>query len=352
MNLVALAIPGFFAGIALELAVARGRGQKVYRFHDTLANLGCGIAQQATAIFVELPLLAAYVVLYDHRLITLPVWAQWVVGFFAIEIAYYWWHRVSHRVNLFWAAHITHHQSEEMNLAVALRQSAFTKLTFVPFLVALPFIGVPPVVYAVVYAINLLYQFWIHTELIPRLGWFEHIFNTPSHHRVHHAINPQYLDKNYGGILIVWDRLFGSFSVEQERCRYGITKRLGSFNPIWAQVHYWRDLWRNGLWRTMWDEPAAVKIPDRAIPDPRPLSRGEIALTTTLLVATTSGTIALLMFHPRWPLWIDLAVAAAMIGLLGWMGVLLDASSARADRAAPRSHRVAVPEDSRRARSG
>jgi len=147
-------------------------------------------------------------------------------------------------VNVLWAAHVVHHQSEDFNLAVALRQAVATSFTSLPFYLPMAFLGVPPVVYATMVALSTLYQFWIHTELVGKLGRLEWILNTPSHHRVHHAVNPQYLDKNYAAALILWDRFFGTFAEEREPCVYGTVHPLESFKPVWAQLAYWRDLWR------------------------------------------------------------------------------------------------------------
>jgi alkylglycerol monooxygenase len=151
-------------------------------------------------------------------------------------VGYYWWHRLSHEVNLLWAVHVVHHQSEDYNLAVALRQAILSPVTVLPFYLPLALLGVPVLQFAVVEALVTLYQFWIHTELVGRIGPLEAVLNTPSHHRVHHAVNPQYLDKNYAGTFILWDRLFGSFAPERERCIYGVSHPLQSFNATWAQV--------------------------------------------------------------------------------------------------------------------
>src|SRR5208282_1018686 len=183
--------------------------------------------------------LGVYALVYQRaRLITFPqgsLW-PWALAVVGVELGYYWWHRLSHEVNFMWAVHVVHHQSEDYNLAVALRQAILSPVTVLPFYLPLAVLGVPVVPFAVVDALVTLYQFWIHTELVRRCGPLEAVLNTPSHHRVHHAVNPQYLDRNYGGTFIVWDRLFGSFAEEREACIYGVSHPLRSFNPIWAQV--------------------------------------------------------------------------------------------------------------------
>jgi alkylglycerol monooxygenase len=240
-NYIALAIPFFFVFIAIELAVERWRGRRWYRFSDAVTDLGCGVTSQVVNLFFQGALLFPYVWLYNHH--KLVDWSGspavlWVIALVGVDFLYYWWHRLSHEVNLLWAAHIVHHQSEDYNLAVALRQAVLTAYTVAPFYLPLALLGVPPLVYATSVAISTLYQFWIHTEALGKLGPLELILNTPSHHRVHHARNAEYLDKNYGAILIVWDRLFGTFIEETERPAYGLTKPIQSFNPMWAQVHY------------------------------------------------------------------------------------------------------------------
>jgi alkylglycerol monooxygenase len=270
-NYIALAVPLFFLLIAVELLTKRGRA--TYRFPQTITALGCGVVQRVTLLFYEASLLVVYTVVYRHaRLFDLEgrPGTAWIVALVGVDFIYYWWHRASHRVNVLWAAHIVHHQSEEYNLAVALRQGVFTPLTALPFSLPLAVLGVPPLIYVAADALDTLYQFWIHTESVRRLGPFEAVLNTPSHHRVHHGRNPQYLDRNYGGILIIWDRLFGTFEPERAPVLYGITTPLHSFNPLWAQLHHFRDLARraarsaggDGWWKT-WVRPPDHE-PERA----------------------------------------------------------------------------------------
>jgi alkylglycerol monooxygenase len=260
-NYIALAVPFFFLLIGLELVIAHRQRRSAYRFADTIADLGCGITQRITLLFVEALLLLIYVQLYEHaRLADLgrhPLLAG-LVAFVAVDFIYYWWHRASHRANFLWAAHVVHHQSEEFNLAVALRQSVLTPLTFTPFAVPLALIGIPPLIYVAAVALNTLYQFWIHTELVSNLGPLEKVLNTPSHHRVHHARNPGYLDRNYAAVFIVWDRLFGTFAPERERPDYGITKPLRSFNALWAQVQPFAELTALSRTAPSWRDRLAV----------------------------------------------------------------------------------------------
>ncbi len=243
-NPIALAIPFFFLLMGVEIFFARRRGLKLYRFPDAIVDLSCGMTQQILLVFEVGVLVAAYKWLYQHRLFEFApgsVW-PWVIAFFAVDFVYYWWHRFSHESNVLWAVHMVHHQSEDYNLAVALRQAVLSVWTILPFHLPLALVGVPPVVMLLVDSLSTLYQFWIHTELVGKMGWYEWIFNTPSQHRVHHAVNPVYLDKNYAATLCIWDRLFGTFEPEVEQPVYGLVKPLGSFNPMWAQVHHFFDM--------------------------------------------------------------------------------------------------------------
>lgn len=254
MQLIAWSIPGFIVLILLEAWIARRRGLRIYRLPVALSDMGCGITSQLFNLVTFGVGVAVYAAVYACRGWDLDpgsAWT-WLLGMLGVDFLYYWWHRASHEINVLWAAHVVHHHSEDYNLAVALRQALLTNFTMLPFFLPLALLGVPPLVYVASKALNSLYQFWIHTELIGRLGPLERVVNTPSHHRVHHAINPRYLDRNYAGILMLWDQLFGSFEVERERPVYGITKPLGSLNPLWANVHYLVDITRLAARATRW----------------------------------------------------------------------------------------------------
>ena len=245
VDYIVLAIPVFFALIGVELVVARCQGRSLYRLNDSVNDLSCGILQQLLGVALKTVLFAGYVWVYEsHRLLEIPVEsaAAWIACFFGVEFFYYWFHRKSHEINVFWAAHVVHHQSEEYNLAVALRQGAFQQGFSWIFYLPLALAGFPPVMFLALSSFNTLYQFWIHTRTIGRLGAFEWVFNTPSNHRVHHARNPKYIDRNHGGTLIIWDRLFGTYVAEEEEPVYGITTPLRSWNPVWANLHYWAEL--------------------------------------------------------------------------------------------------------------
>lgn len=263
-SLITLSIPAFFVLIGVELIAARVLRRKVHRLNDALDDLNCGIVSQLPGVFTSALTLGLYTLCFGLGRETLGVaeldgdrWTTWLIALLGIDLAYYWFHRLSHEINFLWAAHVVHHQSEDYNLAVALRQSAVQGYFNLPFYLPLALIGVPPLVYVIALQINTLYQFWIHTRLIGRIGPLEAVLNTPSHHRVHHGADPKYLDRNYAGILIIWDRMFGTFQAEQEEPTYGTTKPLARWNAVWANLDVWAQLgrearalprWRDRVW--------------------------------------------------------------------------------------------------------
>ncbi|MCB0754217.1 MAG: sterol desaturase family protein [Flavobacteriales bacterium] len=243
VSYIALSIPVFFLLIGIELLVGYLKKEKLYRFNDALTNINLGTGQQIVGVMMKGLFFLGYLYLYEHRVYTFEnTWFTWILLFLGVDFFYYWFHRMSHEVNALWAAHIVHHQSEDYNLSVALRQSWFQGWFSWAFYLPLAVVGFDPIMFAAMNSFNTLYQFWIHTTTIKTLGPLEWIFNTPSHHRVHHGSNPKYIDKNHAGSLIIWDRLFGTFQKEEEEVVYGITKPLNSWNPIWANFHYWKEL--------------------------------------------------------------------------------------------------------------
>lgn len=289
VDYIALAIPFFFLLIFIEWLAARWLDRDVYRLNDSINDLHTGILQQVLGIFVKAVTFGAYVVVFElssrWELSASSAWV-WIVCFLAVDHQYYWFHRISHEVNLPWGAHIVHHSSEEFNLAVALRQGAFQPLFSWIFYIPLAVIGFPPLVFLTCSSFNTIYQFWIHTRLIDRLGPLEWVLNTPSHHRVHHGCDEKYLDRNYAGALIIWDRLYGSFQIEEEEPTYGITKPLASWNPLWANLHYYKDLadmtaaapswseklkvwWKGPSWKPAWKPDGPGRTPEVS-----PLSHG------------------------------------------------------------------------------
>jgi sterol desaturase/sphingolipid hydroxylase (fatty acid hydroxylase superfamily) len=244
INPIVLSIPIFFILIGIELIVERFTHQKLYNLPDTIANLSCGITQQLSGLFLKIFAVGAYQFLFEQAaFFSLERnWIYWLALFLLVDFAYYWAHRMSHEVNLFWGGHVVHHQSEEYNLSVALRQSSLQVIWTFGFSLPIALLGFNTLDFVLVSSLNTLYQFWIHTETIKKLGWLEYIFNTPSHHRVHHGRDPKYIDKNHAGYLIIWDRLFGTFQAEEEKPTYGITKPINSWNALYANFSHYADM--------------------------------------------------------------------------------------------------------------
>ncbi len=244
LNPIVLSIPIFFLLIGIELAVERFSHRKLYRLPDTISNLSCGITSQLSGLFLKILAIGVYEILFSNfAFFELEKgWLYWISLFLLVDFAYYWAHRMSHEVNLFWGGHVVHHQSEDYNLSVALRQSSLQIVWTFAFNLPLALIGFETLDFALVAALNTLYQFWIHTETIKKLGFLEYFLNTPSHHRVHHGRDPKYIDKNHAGSLIIWDKMFGTFQAEEEKPTYGITKPLNSWNAVWANVSHYAEM--------------------------------------------------------------------------------------------------------------
>ena len=340
-QIIVLATPVFLALIGLELAIGRRRGRNTYRLNDALSSIGLGVLSQVMGLFTALLTLgiysAAYTGLAPWRLPVESPWT-WLGALVAYDFLYYWHHRAGHRIAVFWAAHVVHHQSEDYNLSTALRQTSSGWLFGWIFYLPMALAGVPPLVFGVVALIDLLYQFWVHTEHVGRLGWFDRWFCAPSNHRVHHAVNDAYLDRNYGGILIVWDRLFGTYAAEDPAnpCIYGTRGPLRSWNPVRANLQVYAGLARDA-WRTrrladkaaVWLKPPGWRPPDLAVADPKPafdlasverfdtvMSRRAQVLALALFVGLLAGTSWLLWNAHRlaWPVQAG-AATTILVGL-------------------------------------
>jgi alkylglycerol monooxygenase len=260
-NIIVNAIPFFFLLMGIEIIYNYFSHRGYYKAKDSMANLGTGILSQLAGFLIKPAKILAYSwVFYNWNIdkaFNLGLWSTdltttqgivtWIIGFLLIDMLYYWFHRHAHEVNLLWSAHVVHHSSEEYNLSVALRQSTLQGLFSLPYYLPAALLGIDPIIYMASYGLNLIYQFWIHTRFVPKLGPLEWILCTPSHHRVHHARQMKYLDRNHAGVLIIWDKLFGTFHVEEEEPIYGIYPRFKSYNAVMANidpiielVHYFR----------------------------------------------------------------------------------------------------------------
>jgi sterol desaturase/sphingolipid hydroxylase (fatty acid hydroxylase superfamily) len=254
--IITWATPVFFLLIGIELLVAKLRGRDAYASNDAINSIGLGAISQLVAVFAKLLTIGIYAWCAGHlALFRLPAdsVAVWIGALLAYDFCYYWLHRMGHEVNILWAAHVVHHQSERYNLSTALRQP------WSPFLVVwvfapMPLLGYPTAITRKAGQLNLLYQYWIHTDAIRSIGPGEEVLNTPSHHRVHHGSNRGYLDRNHGSILILWDRLFGTFQREEEPVVYGLTKNIGTYSPAVIATHEHRDMLRDVADATTWRE--------------------------------------------------------------------------------------------------
>ena len=253
---VALAVPFFILLLTIEIVWIRMRGRRAghYEWRDTLTSLSMGLGSTIAGLLTGGIYVAAALFVSQFRVLDFGwVWWAFLACFLLDDLAYYAFHRSAHRVRWFWASHVIHHSSQHYNLSTALRQT-WTGTLSLSFIFRLPlFLLFEPAMVFFVSGVNLVYQFWIHTESVKRFPrWFEYVFNTPSHHRVHHATNPRCLDRNYAGMLIIWDRMFGTFLPEpdDEELRYGIVKNLGSFNPLWVATHEWA-----GIAKDVWSAP-------------------------------------------------------------------------------------------------
>ena len=284
-NLIVLAIPGFVALMVLEALADAVMRRDLYEFKDSAASITMGFGSVAVGLITKALQLGIFTLVYRFRLFHLGYqWWVWILLFFGDELSYYWFHRTSHECRLFWASHVVHHSSQRYNLSTALRQSWTGTLTGWIFWLWLPLVGFHPVMVLTMQAISLLYQFWIHTELVRSMGPLELVLNTPSHHRVHHGANPRYIDRNHAGTLILWDRLFGTFEPEDaaDRPRFGLTRNIHTYNPVRIALHEWADIvrdvhrapgWRNKLryvfgrpgWRHDGSDHGSASVEDKAV---------------------------------------------------------------------------------------
>ncbi len=278
---VGLAVPVFLTLIALELIIDRIRGTRYYRLADAINSLSCGVISTGMRVFFGFVGLFVYEWVLTHVApfhLSVSGWTTWVFTFIAYDLCYYWHHRLGHTVGILWAVHSVHHQSEEFNLTTALRQPGTGPFTSWIFYTPLALVGVPVTVFLLVGVAQLFYQFWPHTQVVGRMGFLDRWIQTPSNHRVHHAQNDIYLDKNYVGVFVIWDHIFGSFQEEldEEPPIYGIRGQLRSWNPVWANLHYYsvmaHDCWHAARWQDklrVWFAPPGWRPADVAARFPK-----------------------------------------------------------------------------------
>ncbi len=346
MTAIVYAVPVFFALIAVEALVGIRRGHNSYRINDAINSISLGILSQITAVFTRLIRIGIYAAVFQYVALFEPSagdWWVWIGALLLYDFCYYWNHRLGHECAVFWASHVVHHQSQDFNLSTALRQTSSGALLGWIFYLPMAIVGVPPLVFAVVGLIDLLYQYWIHTEHIGKLGWFDRIFASPSNHRVHHAVNDKYLDKNYGGILIIWDRMFGTFVEEGDKCVYGTRAPLYSWDPVWANLEVYAALIKNS-WRTrstadkirVWLKPPGWQPPDLERREHKPafelsavrlydpaVSAGLQILSAAQLAALVTAACLFLLKAETLPLLHSGLIYAALVAGLWAIGGLL-----------------------------
>ena len=247
-NLIHYAIPFFVVTIILEVILTVKVRLHEYNFKDAGTSITMGLGNVALGLVSKFLMLGLFYFIYNsYHIFDIPfAWWAWILLLFADDFCYYWFHRISHESRFFWASHVVHHSSQKYNLSTALRQTWSGGFYTFIFWAPLILIGFHPVMVMVQMSISLIYQYWIHTELIDRMPrWFEAIFNTPSHHRVHHATNPQYLDRNHAGIFIIWDKLFGTFEPEEEKPVYGLVTNIETYNPIKVAFLEWYNMFKD-----------------------------------------------------------------------------------------------------------
>jgi sterol desaturase/sphingolipid hydroxylase (fatty acid hydroxylase superfamily) len=257
MRLIESIVPFYFLLMLIEILYTRFKKKDYYFYEDSLADLSLGVLSRIFDGLILLGIVYLYSKLYqfsigsetlDHYFLGTSSFLHWVVLFVLLDFLFYVAHRYSHEIKILWASHVVHHSSEEFNLSVALRQSFIRNIGIGMFYLPLALLGFPVESYLIIDALNRTYQFWVHTRTIKKLpNWFEAVFVTPSHHRVHHAMNPEYIDKNYGGVFIIWDKLFGTFCEEKFEPRYGLTTQLHHYDPIQANIHVLKDLFSDLL---------------------------------------------------------------------------------------------------------
>jgi alkylglycerol monooxygenase len=341
IEIIIFAIPVFVLLIAIEFLLSRKEGRDNYRLNDSINSLSLGCLSQAVSVCTLFFQIGIYELIYDHtffgeHLNFWSSWYGWTLSLLMYDFLAYWAHRVSHESGVFWASHSVHHQSQCFNLTTALRQESFYPVTTCIFFTPLAFLGLPPTQYGLVGILILMYQFWVHTEHIGKLGWLDKVFTTPSNHRVHHAMNDAYIDKNYGDFLIVWDRMFGTYQQENELCVYGTKTPLNSWNPIWANFCVLSDLVKKSKKQTTfisrflvffkspaWRETESTDVAGYGIYNPQ-ISKARKLLAITIFLLGFVSLLAFLYVSDSLT-YIESVIGCILISLQLWLvGNLLD----------------------------
>lgn len=310
LNYMAIAVPFFLTFIAIEYLVAKRMGRKVFHFNSSIANMNVGIAERLIDMFTAAAFYFFYEYLHQHYAIfnIQSTLLTWIALILATDLIWYWYHRFGHEINLFWAFHVVHHTSEEFNYTAGTRITIFQAVVRTLFWAVLPVIGFPAPMITTMLIVHGLYPFFTHTQLIGKLGILEYILVTPSHHRVHHASNEAYLDKNFGDMFIIWDKLFGTFAEEEEEARYGLTKQLDSYSFLWQHFHYLVELWyaaksKSGIVnkvKLFFGSPADFDPEVRAIVEKKFLSKHKVRVSTqkfrTYVLVQFSAMLLMLFF--------------------------------------------------------
>ena len=242
----AIGAPIVLAMIFVEILISNWQQKNYYKTQDTLCTIGLLAGNIIVAFSIKGLILALHFYLYQYKIFELsgmlPLWLFWILTFVVIDLVFYIYHRMSHRIRFLWAIHLSHHSSEEMNFAVSFRQAWFGPVSKIPFFMLLPMLGFDPTIIAAAGVISTLWGIVGHTQIIGKLGFIEWVFNTPSHHRVHHGSNKQYIDKNYGNLLIIWDRMFGTFEPEEEPVKFGLVNNVNTYNPAKITFMAWSSM--------------------------------------------------------------------------------------------------------------
>ena len=245
----AIGAPIVLAMILIEVLFSSAYNRNLYRKNDTLCTIGLLSGNIFMVFALKGLTLALHFYLFQFKIFNLqelmPVWMIWIATFILIDLVFYIYHRISHRVNFLWAIHMSHHSSEEMNFAVSFRQAWFGPVSKIPFFIVLPLAGLDPTIIAIAGVISTLWGIVGHTQIIDKLGPLELVFNTPSHHRVHHGSNEEYIDKNFGNLLIIWDKIFGTFEPENDKVKYGLVKNVDTFNPVKITFMEWSKIFED-----------------------------------------------------------------------------------------------------------